>query len=429
MESKRKKPGKKVTAKSTNRKRKLSSYSTSPRDTKKREDIKMYKKGDKNSSANTDIKLVMGKKEQKQRKRIITLAVVCILLFSVVLFSALTPTGPFEYLQNKFLSLGNGSYPVSLSGSELKNAYSVDTLIYALTDTHAEVFNNSGKQLFSRQHEFNSPALSVSSQRALVYDIGGRNVYVFNHSDVISEITSEYDIYCASIGRNGTVAIASKSKGYASQVQVLSKNGKEKFVWYSSNEIINNVAVSNNGRRIAVSTVDSAGGKFKSKVYVFKFSSANPIYEFTYEDSVVYSLNTVSGSYFSAVTNKSVDFIKWRNGEKQSNESSLTIKLFRKFDNKKSIAVLGNKSNNSIVLYNSNGKKITEFEFSGVISDVSLGKEIIYVMSDGYLYAVDFEGKILLDKINVSSYNRIFSQGSDSVVAAGNFGLNKFSVK
>lgn len=426
----RKKTSKKNPPKSASkRKRNLNNFSTvSKKTTTKSDNIKMHRKGER-ATSNQDIKLVMGKKEQRQLRRFISLGIVCVLLLAVVLFSALTPTGPFEYLQNKFYSIGNGSFPASISGSELKNAYSVNSLLYSLSDTHAEIFNNSGKQLFSRQHEFNSPALSVSSQRALVYDIGGKNVYVFNHSDVISDIKSEYDIYCAAIGHNGTVAIASKSKGYASQVQVLSKNNKEKFVWYSSNEIVNNIAVSNNGRRVAVSTIDSSGGKFRSKLYVFKYSSADPIYEFTYEDAVVYSINSVSNGYFCAVTNKSVDFIKWRNGQRKTNESSLTIKLFRKFDNKKSIAVLGNKLNNSIVLYNAKGEKQAEFEFSGVVSDVSLGKKNIYIMSDGYLYSVDLEGNVLFDKINVSSYSRIFALGDDSVVAAGNFGINKFTFK
>ncbi len=373
------------------------------------------------------MRVILGTKFLKQKKRIITFSIVLVLLVAVVIFSALTPTGPFEYFKNKLLSLGNGSYPASISGNELINANSADSLTYTLTDTHAEIYNKSGKQLFSRQHEFNSPSLSVSSQRALIYDRGGKQLYIYNHSDVVHDIKVKNDIYCAAIGRNGAFAVATKSTGYASQVTVYNKNAKTKFIWYSSDELINAVALSNNGRRIAVSTVNVVGGQYKSKVYVFKFSNPNPLFTLEYDD-VVYSLETVSSSRFVVVTNSSVDYVKWNKGDKLQIENKYSLNVFRHRVGSVCAVVTGNNSSNNILVLNKRGKQLSKFDFDGPVSDITVYNKTIFVLSDCYLFAFDFEGKQLSPMENLSSYHRVFALDKKSVVALGNFGLDKISI-
>ncbi len=374
------------------------------------------------------LKLLMGKKGQIQKKRIFIYAVCFLLALSVLLFVVLTPTGPFEYIENKINAMGSGSFPKSIEGSELYDAYASGSVIYTLSDTNAEIYNFSGKQIFSRQHDFNAPMLSTSSQRALLYDAGGKNIYVYNYGDVVDEIKTKREIYCADISRNGTIAIATKSDSYASEVQVLSKGGSVKFIWYSATEIINNVALSNNGKRLAVSTVDTSGGNFKSKVYIFKYSSAEPVHVFSYDDTVVYSLNTVSSKRFSVVTDKTVDFIKWKGGARNQSVNTYSLNLYR-ICGSKNIAVRGNKSNNTITVFSSTGKTVAEFEFLGAVNDVSYKSGRIFVLSDGYLYTLDKTGKSVYDKVNLSGFSRIFAEDSNTVVAAGNFGFDKFNLK
>ncbi len=374
------------------------------------------------------LRLLIGKKGQIQKKRVIILAVCLLLAVGILLFVTLTPTGPFEYIENKINAAGSGDFPASIEGSELYDAHSSGSIIYTLSDTNAEIYNFSGKQVFSRQHDFNSPMISTSSQRALLYDAGGKNIYIYNYGDVVDEINTEREIYCADISRNGTVAIATKSDGYASEVQVLSKGGKVKFIWYSASEIVNNVALSNNGKRLAVSTVDTSGGSFRSKVYIFKYSSAEPVHQFVYDDSVVYSLSTLSSKHFSVVTDKTVDFIKWKGGSRTQNTNNYSLNLYR-VCGKNNIAVRGNKSNNTITVFGSSGKIVTEFEFLGAVSDISYKSGRIFILSDGYLYTLNKQGESVFDKINLSGYSRIFATDSNTVIAAGNFGFDKFNLK
>ncbi len=440
-----------VPKKTSNKGKKLSSFSSAPKaeDRKsKSESLKMRPLGSEKKSeapkqksrpkahgtrkmpqiATTGLKLLMGKKGEIQKKRLITIGVVFVLVLSIIIFSVLTPTGPFEYIENKVRTWGKGSFPATISGSELYDGYSVGSVIYTLTDTHAEIFTDSGKHLFSRQHDFNSPVLSVSSQRGLIYDAGGKSIYVYNYGKVVDEIKTANEIYCAEIGRDGTIAVATKSKGYTCEVQVISKGGDTEFIWYSANELVNDITLSNDGERLAVATIDTSGGRFLSKVYVFKYSSATPIHEFEYEDTIVLSLNTLSSSHFSIVTDNSVDFIKWKKGYKTEHANGYSLNLYR-VCGKNNIAVLGNKSNNTIKVFGASGKIVAEVDFLGAVSDIYYCDGVIFVLSDGYLHSLNLEGESIHEKINLSGYSRIYATDNDSVIAAGNFGLNKFYLK
>ena len=402
------------------KKERVKTETKAPKAPRQRKKLKMPQLG--------GMRLLLGKKGEIQKKRVITLIITAVIILSVIIFSVATPTGPFEYIENKVRTFGGEDFPAELSGSELYDGYASGSVIYTLSDTHAEIFSKSGKNILSRQHDFNSPVLSTSSQRAIVYDAGGKILYVYNYGDVVDEFTMKKEIYCADISRNGTIAVATKSDGYASEVQVISKSGKVKFVWYSATEIVNNIALSNNGKRLAVSTVDTSGGNFKSKVYVFKYSKAKPIYEFTYEGSVVYSLNTLSSSRFSVVTDKTVDFIKWRGGSRVQHENQYTLNLYRVCSGK-NIAVLGNKSNNTVRVFNKKGEVTSEFEFLGAVTDIYYCDGRIFILSDGYLYTLNKQGESVAEKVNFSGYSRIFATDSNTVIAAGNFGFDEFNIK
>jgi len=377
----------------------------------------------------TKIKVIKGRKKERERNRIISLAVTAVLLTAVIVFSAITPTGPFEYLQNLFSSFGVGEFPADISGSRFLDAYTEGNLFYTLTDTHAEIVNKSGKTIFSRQHEFNSPALCVSPQRSLIFDRGGRSAFVFNNNDVLHSLTTENEMYCADIGRNGTFAIATKSDGYASQVEVFGKNRKSKFIWYSSNDLINNVLVSDNGRMIAVATLNVSSGKYVSKLRVFNFSSAEPIYTVEYDDSLIYSLECVSGSSFAVSHNKGIDVIKWKKGTKTELASEYSLEFLRLKKGSWILKVCGNKSGSVISVYNKKGEVLGQFEFAADITDITYRDETVCILSDGYLYFYGLDGKELGNKINLSGFDRIFTLSDDSVIASGNFGIDKFKIE
>ena len=375
------------------------------------------------------IRVIMGGKERIERKKIISASVVASILAAVLIFSLLTPTGPFEYIQTAVHSIGVGSFPNTLSGSRVINTYHIGSSTYILTDSHAEVFNNSGKKLFSRQHEFNSPVLDVAEQRSIIFDRGGRRAFVFNNNDVLYELSLKNDIYSATIARNGTYAVATKSDSYTSQVEVFGKNRKSKFTWFSSDAIINDIALSNNGRRLAVATVDASSGKYKSKVAVFEYSNPNPLYVFEYENTMVYSVNCISNTYFSIVTSEGIHYVPWRRGTTRNYEDDYTLNSYKYKKNFWNISVAGNKTNNTVTLYDKKGNVKSEFDFNGAVTDISSVSNHIFILSDGYLYSLDDTGKEFSQKINASGYDRLIAIDSNTVFIVGNYGIDKIKIK
>ena len=404
------------------------------RQSSKTEEIKMAsagsgkkKSGKVHVNSKEALNVILGRREENRRKRIFILSFIALLLIAVLIFCLSTPTGPFEYLQTSFKMMGSGNLPAAVSGSEIINIHNIGSQTFVLTDTHAEIFSDSGKKVLSRQHEFNSPALCVSEQRAIIFDRGGKSAFVFNCNDVLHEYSLEHDIYCADIGRNGTVAIATKSSGYASQVEVFDKSQKSKFTWYSSTALINDVAVSNNGKMIAVATVDVSSGGYKSKVSVFKFTSASPVYTFEYDGELIYSLDCISGSHFSVTTSEGIDYIKWAKGIRERYENEYSLSLYRYNKNSLNVTVTGNKSSSIITVYSKKGAKKAEFSFGGAVSDISATSKRIYILSDGYLHTLDYNGNVIVEKINVSGYSRIVAIGDKDAMVIGNYGIDKIN--
>ena len=57
-----------------------------------------------------------------------------------------------------------------------------------------------------------------------------------------------------------------------------------------------------------------------------------------------------------------------------------------------SAVVTGNNSSNNVRILNKKGKQLSSFDFDGPVSDITVYKKTIFILSDCYLFAFDFEG-------------------------------------
>ncbi|MBQ3817417.1 MAG: hypothetical protein II802_04025, partial [Clostridia bacterium] len=221
----------------------------------------------------------------------------------------------------------------------------------------------------------------------------------------------------ACISRNGCYAVATASDKYSGVVYVYDKNDKPLYEWYSSSDLINSIALSPNGKKLVVATLNSEGGQYKSAVNVFEYSSANPVFSETFTGTPVYSLDTSSKSGFWIIAENKMEFVKWSKYTKQTYESDYPINQFR-YTGNQAVAVFNRESDrtdNKIRVFSSSGEIKYETDFQGLISDISVEGSHIYCMSDNNIKLIDKTGKVVLTKdcgfggkrIVVLSYNKV----------------------
>ncbi len=341
---------------------------------------------------------VLKGKKLEIRRRLKTFGIVLlaiILTFTICEFAM--PAGVFETVSTLFATLGNGAYPIELEGTSVNNLVVKSNHYYVLTDTEVKAISSGGKVIFSYTHGFENPVIKTSDTRALVFEQGGTDAVIFNLNEVCSNITSEKEIINAAIGADGTYALITAADSYVAAVNVYKKNDKLVYQWYSSSDLITNVAVAPRGNKIAISTMNSNVSGFNSKVMILNFKSANAEFSKEYKGELIYNLSSFSGEGVSVATANIHDFITWSKNESKEYKNEYNLQTLR--ENNNGILLVYNRENdktdNRIVVISKKGEVKHELKFSGIITDIAYKNDHVYILSDTKAYIIDSKGKTI----------------------------------
>lgn len=350
-----------------------------------------------------DIKVVRGAKYKRKRQtRVFICAFLAICIIGIVL-SAILPGGLYENVINYSHLIGHGSYPTGISGGTVLNAVSNGSYYYVLTDTNITAYANSGKIIFDELHGFSNPVISVSNTRALVYDQGGKSLYIYNLSGRIHSMQFEKEIITASISQNGDFAVATHSDSYTSVATVYNNDYKEVFTWNSAKDTICNVLVNPKGDKLAVSTLSVVSGQFSSKVLILSFDSADPLHTLELGNSLALSINN-TGKGISIVCDDKYKFLHW--SKFTSNELLISGEINSFRNSKNGILLTVNRANdrsdNTIYLISNKGEKISDFKINTAITDIQYNNGRVYCVCDTVANIYDKNGNVL--KSGVCNY-------------------------
>ena len=231
-----------------------------------------------------DHKTVAFKRKPSPMKRMVkaTIWTVVILLLATGAVWAysnrdnLTPDRISEWFDSHFASYGEGEgFPTEVAGSTVKQLASMGGDVAFLTDSSFELLNQTANPIINRQHDCTTPALRVSSTRALIYDRGGSNWRVENRRRTLYEKEEEYKIIVADISENDQVVMVTQSgSGYLSEMRVYDQNFEEKqFNWSSAEGQVVDVAARPDGKGAAAVSLTVEGGQMNSLVNVLDFQT------------------------------------------------------------------------------------------------------------------------------------------------------------
>ncbi len=363
-----------------------------------------------------DIKVVRGSKFNRKLRNKFILSVIAVFALLYFILSLILPVSVYENILNTTSLMGHGKYPIDVSGSTIINSISNGQHYYVLTDTSIIAYSNSGKIVINELHGFSNPILSVSETRAIVYDQGGKNLYVYNLAGKIHTLETKHEIITASISRNGDFAVATHSDSYTSVVNVYDKNCKNLFTWNSAKDIVNNVLVNNAGNKLAVTTFTAVAGQYSSKMMILNFESADPLHTIQLDNSVPLSLiNTGKG--ISVIMPDKYKYVHWNNYNTNDITVYGEINLVRKSTN--GLLLVFNRANdrsdNTVVLVSKKGTTSKEFKINNLITDIQYAKGRVYYISDTVVNILDSDGNVLrygdclygTQKISVVSSNAV----------------------
>lgn len=355
------------------------------------------------------------RKELKLKRLLFCCAAVCLAVLLGV-YTLLSPTGPVEKTVNFFAALGSGKFPLAIDGTELKAQTAQGGRVFVLTDSHVLGINAGGRAFLEKQHGFSNPAMKTSSERVLVYNRESTGYAVLNNSKELYRGDLKNMIYRADICNKGFTAFVTSYEGYAAAVSVYNKSMKLKFSWYLTDGFISDIALSNNGKYIAVAAVTVQNGAYSSKVHCFSLKSETPLYTADFPETAVLSLQKVSGSVFAAVTEKNLTFFNYKDGtQKQGTDQSAAVSLVKSSPSGKRLAVVcGNSGAMTVYLYDAEGNTLNRFNFNEAMTDLAV--------TDRYLYVLNNDTIRLLQP-NGAEQNRTTVDRAKALLAPCGFGV------
>jgi len=400
----------------------------------KSEDIVMTPEGKEKTvkaPKNANMKVVKGKKEEKKRKfKVFTAFVIAVCVLLIVL-EIVFPAGLIRTVKNTVAVIGSGSLPIELDSTNTLDVKPMGNYYFLLSNTHLYAYSNSGKELINYIHGCEKPILKVSRWGALIFDQGDTKLSVLTISGEETFVDTKKTVISAAIADTGSYAVVTESDSYASAVTVYNKKGKSIYEWYSAKDTVNNVAISSNAKKIAVSTFNTSGGEFSSTVNVLNFESATPEYTYKIEDSLVYDISSAATGYFTVASSNSMQFIKWSNYKRNDYKNDYSLLMLRTASHG-TVAVWGRESNlndNIITVFSKNGEKDYEFKFNGIISDIRLFGGNIYCMSDTDIFLLSDTGKTLRKASSGFGGVKIVVSGTSNVLVATDNKIEKIKLE
>lgn len=393
-------------------------------------EIKMKKDNEKKPKTINPPKLIEGKKQKNafRLKAISIFAAVLLVIYGILYL--VFPVGIIESFVSSFKSLGIGKYPIEISGNNVVDAVQNKNGYYVLTNTNLYKFSNGGKQIEDIFHGCSNPVIKSIASRTIIFDQGKEKTDLYINGNKKISNTFDSGVICADIAKNGVYAVASFSKSYDSTVTVFNKKGKSIYSWNCANDYVNSVALSPNGKKMAVSCINSKNGENYTKIHIFDFKSTDSLKTIKYPTDFVYTLASKRSGFY-VVYGNGCDFVSWKDRDTVKNSFSYKASSFRPF-NSGAVAVFSrnnDQSDNKIAVLNNKGKKLYEFDFNGIITDISVRGKNIYIVSESKILIYKFDGTLIAENNKGNMCRRIIPIGSNDVSAVFDGQIDKINIK
>ncbi len=288
-------------------------------------------------------------------------------------------------------------YPYSLDTFSFQRADSIGSGVLAVYNDSTAVLNSSADELFNMQIKPGSRVITQNG-RALVYGTASNEVVLQSKTEKLGSITEDSAVVAAALADNGSFATSHASEKHQSILRVYNSRFKNVFQWNCSQERIADIALSQNGRNLAVAAVGAENAEIYTRIIIFNIGDTEPKADVQFSGTMFFDVvYTASGKIIAAGDNRTVVMNKKGETVDETVYSEDSV-----------IAVCSDDSGNTVVCYEEFGGAKT-----GIARYSRSGKKTCSIVVDGIPDCVAAEG----GRIAVASGNEIivYSQNGKEV--------------
>ena len=162
-------------------------------------------------------------------------------------------------------------YPYTLDGNAVIDMAEVSPHLVVLDESSIRFFTEDAACVVERSHPFADPTLHTAGPYALLTEVGGSRIQLETRRETVlrTEIKNR-KIYAGDLAADGTMAFVlnSSSQSYLSEIRVLNAKGESLFEYQSSKYLLNDIALSPDRKKVAVTGTTAEDGLLKSVVLI-----------------------------------------------------------------------------------------------------------------------------------------------------------------
>ncbi|MBQ1459933.1 MAG: hypothetical protein IIZ26_03240 [Oscillospiraceae bacterium] len=241
-------------------------------------------------------------KKPKKKKTLLFVILTAVVLIAV-LIAVLWDANSFDGLRRRVIYARaqkdeNGCAELYDYSSDRTSRFAaLDGGLLIASPNQIRLVGEDGAVRYEESIRFQSCAIARCDSLAVVYDIGGTDLYVMNSRGLVRQMTSGGEIVSAELNEKGYLAVTYNTSGYKAAVDVYDPEGELVFTFNSADRFVMTAAVSHEGRYVMAVTMGEAEGVFTSRLVTYRLTSTESVATYDVSGGAVYDLGTVGHSF------------------------------------------------------------------------------------------------------------------------------------
>lgn len=234
-----------------------------------------------------------------------------------------------------------------------------------------------GEMYWTQAYEMKSPVVEQNGEYVAFADQGGTAVYILNEVGLQGVVETPMAVEKVSVAGQGTIAVLMEQDG-ANHIRLYDKNGRNLAsgaLHVENSGYPLDIALCEDGRKLAVSMLDVTGGQISTTIYFYNFGSVgqneidNLVGTYTYDDMIVPQVEFVTNDRLVAFGDTKTLFFEGSQKPEPEKEIELTGQVRSVFFNDSYVGLVTNNDEKAeqtrhMEIYDTKGKHILSKDFS-----------------------------------------------------------------
>ena len=365
-----------------------------------------------------------------------------IVLFGVYSFSfhsSEITVDNFDYMM-KFLNVGEDEEELKGSLITFDGSTGNRGLIYKgdlaiLNENGLTVTGWDAEVILRDSFSFDHPKMIENGKHIFCYDIGGKELRIFNSYSRLSKMNFDYPIHFVDASANGEFCVVSSAKSYRSAVYVYDGEFRIRYSRFFSDKYVNFAAMSPDGQEFIVAAQYSKNGNLATQISRFSITSENALFTKEFIGEIPLGIYYTENGYALLTTDAMRTFNQNDEAVAEIGFDNRKLLSGKVFENRTLInyGLEGLSGGTETVVYRNDGTVEYTVKFDTALSDALICENTLYALSPGLLTVCNIESNEIESFAVPTSYSALVRDENSIILVSENqaeyFNKNNFSGK